>query len=63
MSHPPRLAVPGAGPIGLEAALAAGQRGLDFTVFEAGDAAGGHVRQRCHVFGSPLPSMAGVSCA
>lgn len=49
MCHRPRLAVLGAGPIGLEAALAAAQRNLDFTVFEAADAVGGHVRQWSHV--------------
>ena len=32
-----RLAILGAGPIGLEAALAAAERGHDFTVFEAAD--------------------------
>ena len=49
MCHRPRLAVLGAGPIGLEAALAAAQHNLDFTVFEAADAVGGHVRQWSHV--------------
>jgi len=49
MCRPPRIAVLGAGPIGLEAALAAAGRNLDFTVFEAADAVGGHVRQWSHV--------------
>jgi thioredoxin reductase len=45
----PRLAILGAGPIGLEAALAAAERGWDFTVYEAAPRAGGHVRDWGHV--------------
>ena len=45
----PRIAILGAGPIGLEAALAAAQRGDDFEVFEAASAVGGHVRAWGHV--------------
>ncbi|HEV2752805.1 MAG TPA: NAD(P)-binding protein, partial [Solirubrobacteraceae bacterium] len=48
-SSPPRIAILGAGPIGLEAALAARRSGADFTVFEAADAVGGHVRRWSHV--------------
>jgi len=44
-----RIAIIGAGPIGLEAALAASERGLDFTVYESADAVGGHVRRWGHV--------------
>ncbi len=44
-----RIAILGAGPIGLEAALAAAARGDDFTVFEAEPAVGGHVRRWGHV--------------
>jgi thioredoxin reductase len=45
----PRIAVLGAGPIGLEAALAAAERGDDVTVFESADRVGGHVRAWGHV--------------
>jgi cation diffusion facilitator CzcD-associated flavoprotein CzcO len=45
----PRIAILGAGPIGLEAALAAAQRGDDFEVFEAAPTVGGHVRRWAHV--------------
>ncbi|HEY0630618.1 MAG TPA: NAD(P)-binding protein, partial [Thermoleophilaceae bacterium] len=45
----PRIAILGAGPIGLEAALAAHERGLEFTVYEAGPEAGAHVRDWGHV--------------
>jgi len=45
----PRIAILGAGPIGLEAALAAAQRGEDFVVYEAAGAVGGHVRSWGHV--------------
>ncbi len=45
----PRIAILGAGPIGLEAALAAAQRGDDFTVYEAAPTVGGHVRGWGHV--------------
>ncbi len=45
----PRIAILGAGPIGLEAALAAAARGDDFTVYEAAPTVGGHVRRWGHV--------------
>ncbi len=45
----PSLAILGAGPIGLEAALAAAEAGLDFTVYEAGGQVGEHVRRWGHV--------------
>src|SRR3712207_3752679 len=45
----PRLAILGAGPIGLEAALAAAERGWPFTVYEAAAHPGGHVRDWGHV--------------
>lgn len=45
----PRLAILGAGPIGLEAALAAAESGLDFVVYEAGPAVADHLRQWGHV--------------
>jgi thioredoxin reductase len=44
-----RIAILGAGPIGLEAALAAARRGDDFEVFEAAATVGGHVRRWGHV--------------
>ena len=44
-----RVAIIGAGPIGLEAALAAAERGLDFAVYEAAAAPGGYVRRWGHV--------------
>ena len=50
MTAPPHVAILGAGPIGLEAALAAAERGRPFTVYEAAErpaaavAAWGHVR-------------------
>ncbi|MEJ7817957.1 MAG: NAD(P)-binding protein [Thermoleophilaceae bacterium] len=44
-----RVAIVGAGPIGLEAALAASARGLDFTVYEAAESVGGYVRRWGHV--------------
>lgn len=44
-----RIAILGAGPIGLEAALAASARGDDFEVFEADSRAGGNVRRWGHV--------------
>jgi len=43
------VAILGAGPIGLEAALAAAARGDDFTVFEAAGDVGGNVRRWGHV--------------
>jgi glycine/D-amino acid oxidase-like deaminating enzyme len=45
----PRLAILGAGPIGLEAALAAAERGWEFTVYEAGSAVAASVRDWGHV--------------
>ncbi|MEA2138000.1 MAG: hypothetical protein QOG56_1150, partial [Solirubrobacteraceae bacterium] len=45
----PRIAIVGAGPIGLEAALAAARRGDDFTVYESAATVGGHVRGWGHV--------------
>jgi len=45
----PRIAVLGAGPTGLEAALAAHQRGWDVTVYEASADVAGHVRAWGHV--------------
>src|SRR3954454_12062382 len=45
----PRVAILGAGPIGLEAALAAAERGWAFTVFESAGRAGGNVRDWGHV--------------
>ena len=49
VNHVRRIAILGAGPIGLEAALAAADRGLDFTVYEASPSVGGHVRRWSHV--------------
>ncbi|MEA2421001.1 MAG: hypothetical protein QOF55_100 [Thermoleophilaceae bacterium] len=45
----PRVAILGAGPVGLEAALAVAERGWDLTVFEAAGRAGGNVRDWGHV--------------
>jgi hypothetical protein len=45
----PSVAILGAGPVGLEAALAAAERGWELTVYEAGDAVGAHVRDWGHV--------------
>jgi hypothetical protein len=45
----PHLAILGAGPIGLEAALAAAERGWPFTVYEASPTVAGHVRDWGHV--------------
>jgi NADPH-dependent 2,4-dienoyl-CoA reductase/sulfur reductase-like enzyme len=47
--NPPRVAILGAGPIGLEAALAAAERTWRFTLDERADAVAGHVRQWGHV--------------
>ncbi|MEA2391751.1 MAG: hypothetical protein QOK31_1860 [Solirubrobacteraceae bacterium] len=52
MSGPPatpHLAILGAGPIGLEAALAASERGWGFTIYEAGSTPAAHVRDWGHV--------------
>jgi len=45
----PRLAILGAGPTGLEAALAAADLGWPFTVYEAADGPAAHVRAWGHV--------------
>jgi thioredoxin reductase len=45
----PSIAILGAGPIGLEAALAAARHGHDFTVYEAAATVGGHVRSWGHL--------------
>lgn len=45
----PEVAVLGAGPVGLEAALAAADRGWSFTVYEAGSRPAAHVRRWGHV--------------
>jgi len=44
-----RIAIVGSGPVGLEAALAAAERGDDFAVFEAAADVGGNVRRWGHV--------------
>ena len=46
---PPRIAILGAGPTGLEAALAASESGMDFTVYEAAEEVAGSVRSWGHV--------------
>lgn len=46
---PPRVAILGAGPIGLEAALACAERGLSCTAYEAAPTVAGHVRRWGHV--------------
>ncbi len=48
-SAKPHVAILGAGPIGLEAALAAADRGLPFTLYEAGEAVAANVRSWGHV--------------
>jgi NADPH-dependent 2,4-dienoyl-CoA reductase/sulfur reductase-like enzyme len=48
-SATPEVAILGAGPIGLEAALATAQANLPFTLYEAGPRAGHHVRRWGHV--------------
>ncbi|HYG63673.1 MAG TPA: flavoprotein [Thermoanaerobaculia bacterium] len=45
----PRIAILGAGPVGLEAALAATESGLAFTIYEAAPAVAGNVRAWGHV--------------
>lgn len=45
----PHLAILGAGPTGLEAALAAAETGHPFTLYEAGDAVAAHIRDWGHV--------------
>ena len=50
MSDPkPRIAILGAGPTGLEAALAAADGGFPFTLYEAAPGVGGNVRAWGHV--------------
>jgi len=49
MTPAPRIAILGAGPTGLEAALAAAERGWPFTVYEAAPQVAGHVRAWGHV--------------
>jgi thioredoxin reductase len=44
-----RIAILGAGPVGLEAALAAAEEGHPFTLYEAAPTVGGHVRSWGHV--------------
>jgi hypothetical protein len=44
-----RIAIVGAGPIGIEAALAAAERGWSFTVYESAPSAAGHLREWGHV--------------
>ena len=46
-----RVLVIGAGPAGLEAALAAGQRGYEVTLAEAGEELGGRVARECRLPG------------
>ncbi len=48
-SVPGTVAIIGAGPIGLDAALAAYDRGWPFTLYEAGASVGAHVREWGHV--------------
>lgn len=43
------IAVLGAGPVGLDAALAAAERGWPFTLYEAGERPAAHVRRWSHV--------------
>lgn len=45
----PRIAILGAGPTGIEAALAAAESGFSFTVFEAAPGAAGHLRRWGHI--------------
>lgn len=47
--HTTRIAIVGAGPIGLDAALAAAEAGFPFTLYEASSRAGGNVRSWGHV--------------
>lgn len=49
MSDQPHIAILGAGPIGLEAALAAAEGGYPFTVYEAAPEVAGHVASWGHV--------------
>ncbi|HKH46992.1 MAG TPA: FAD-dependent oxidoreductase [Thermoanaerobaculia bacterium] len=45
----PHIAILGAGPTGIEAALAAAESGFPFTLFEAASGAAGHLRKWGHV--------------
>jgi cation diffusion facilitator CzcD-associated flavoprotein CzcO len=45
----PHVAILGAGPVGLEAALAAAEHGRSFTLYEAAPQIAGHVRRWAHV--------------
>ena len=45
----PRIAILGAGPIGVEAALAAAERGWPFTLYDAAPEVAGHIRHWRHV--------------
>lgn len=45
----PHLAILGSGPTGLEAALAAAEKGYPFTLFEQAPSVAGHVTSWCHV--------------
>jgi len=45
----PHVAILGAGPVGLDAALAAAERGWGFTLYEAGERPAAHVRDWGHV--------------
>ena len=49
MSSNPHIAILGAGPTGLEAALAAAEKGYPFTLYEAAPAVSDHVRSWGHV--------------
>ena len=49
MAQRTKLAILGAGPTGLDAALAAKEMGLDFTLYEAGDGVASYIRQWGHV--------------
>lgn len=44
-----QIAILGAGPVGLEVALAVGEAGYDFTLYEAADSVAGNVRDWGHV--------------
>lgn len=48
-SNPPHIAILGAGPTGLEAALAAAEGGFPFTVYEAAPEVAGNIRSWGHV--------------